>query len=58
MSLQPDPDKDNMPRCRCGRMLWSQTERELKICNPCADESYERELRRQEFVYYHPENGE
>lgn len=56
MSLQPDPDKDAMPRCRCGRGLWSSNEREFKICNTCADESYDREMRRCEFVYYHSDD--
>jgi hypothetical protein len=57
MALTPDEDNDRMPRCRCNRFLWSQTEREVRLCNSCADSEYDRELKHREFAHYHGEGS-
>jgi hypothetical protein len=41
------------PHCK-KRHLWSTDERELHICNYCADRQYERHQERREWEYYHP----
>ncbi len=44
---------DNIDCQECNKPVFSEIERDLHICNRCADRQYERHTRRREFEYYH-----
>lgn len=46
---------EELPRCKCGGVLWSCTEVDFNACNRCLDRMAERERERREFDYYHSE---
>lgn len=41
-------------KCECGKHLFGEIERDLGICNNCADRAYERHTERLEWEYFHP----
>lgn len=42
----------------CKRECFSQIEREVRLCNRCADRMCECDQERREFEYYHPSGDE
>ena len=42
-------------KCRCGRPLFGENEQNFGSCNRCLDRMAERESRRREWDYYHPD---
>lgn len=50
-----DEETDEQFCQRCNDFLWSQTEKDFRMCNRCLDRMAEREQERREWDHYHPQ---